>query len=167
MLITEQTKYTDIVAVEKHLKDQSIAELKAAAVAKYGSFYDMTFATFHDCSEGDFSKALGDFSEPTVMQVYYMKAFSDFVTDFVETLKKMQIPQTADEKKASNGLLQVNWDEGMLVFIRNYFALKSFKEAEQITMGEILIAKRAQHNDDLFRKHINDIQMQKIKTKKK
>lgn len=167
MLITEQTKYVDILAVEKHFKDKSIEELKAAAVKHFGSFYDLTFETFHECADGNYTKVLGDISNPTVLQVYYIKAFEDFVKEFVEQLGKLQIPPTADEKKAASNLLQVNWDEGMLVFVQRFFGLKSFKEAEQITMGEILIAKRAQYNDDLFRRRLNNIQVQKMKIKKR
>lgn len=167
MRITEKTKYVDILAVEKCFTDKSIEELKAAAVKHFGSFYDLTFEAFHECSDGDYTKTLGDISDPTVLQVYWIKAFSDFVKLFVEQLSKLQVPQTADEKKAASNLLQVNWDEGMLVFIRNYFGLKSFKEAEQISMGEILIAKRAQYNSDLFQRRMNNIQMQKYKLKKK
>lgn len=167
MLITEKTKYVDILAVEKHFKDKSIEELKAAAIKHFGSFYDLTFEAFHECANGEYTKIVGDLSDPTVLQVYWVKAFSDFVKEFVEQLGKLHIQPTADEKKAASNLLQVNWDEGMLVFIRNYFGLKSFKDAEKITIGEILIAKRAQYNDDLFRRRLNNIQVQKMKIKKR
>ena len=155
------------MSVEKCFTKKSIEDLKRAAVEHFGSMYDLTFADFHECSEGNYEKILGDITNPSVLQVYWVKAFVDFVKEFTETLKKMQMPQTAEEKQAGSNLLKVNWDEAMLVFIQRFFSLKSFKEAEQITMGEILIAKRAQYNDDLFRRSLANIQTAKIKSRKK
>jgi hypothetical protein len=77
----------------------------------------------------------------------------------------MQVQQTIDEKKAAKGLLQTDWAENMLVFLQDFFGLRSFKEAEKITVGEILIAKRARFNEDTYRRNLARIQTQKI-TKK-
>lgn len=166
MRITEKTKYSKLVPVEKFLKDKDIAALKQAAEKQYGAMYDLTFTDFHACSNGDFASVLGDFSEPTVLQVYWCKRFEEFVREFVEALSKLNIQQTPDEKKAAAGLLTMDWAEGMLIFVRNYFGLPSFKAAEQITMGEILIAKRAQYNSDLFQRNMSNMQMQKYNKKK-
>ena len=77
----------------------------------------------------------------------------------------MHLPQTPEEKRAENGLLKTDWAESMLVFLQNFFGLRSFREAENITVGEILIAKRARFNEDMYRRNLARIQTQKI-TKK-
>lgn len=166
MLITEQTKYADIAHVEKYLTEKAVRELYKAAEAKFGSMYDLTFAQFHACANGSFSEIVGDMENPTVLQIYWCKRFGEFVKDFAETLAKITLKQTPDEKRACAGLLKTDWAEGLLVFIRDYFGLSSFKAAENITLGEILIAKRARYNDDLFRRNLARIQTQKIKSKK-
>lgn len=165
MRVTESTKYKTLEPYEKYLTQKAVQELKRAAENKYGAMYDLTFAQFHACANGDFSEILGDIQQPTVLQVYWAKRFEEFVEEFAKQLKKMTLNQTADEIQASRGMLQVNWDEGLLVFLQSFFGLRSFKEAEQITIGEIIIAKRAQYNQELFRRHMAAIQTAKIKRK--
>lgn len=165
MLITAKTKYSEIKYAENYLTPQSVEELKKAAEETYGSMYDLTFATFHACADGDFSDVFKDTTDPTVLQVYWCKRFADFVQEFAEALKQMQVPQKEDEKKAARGLLKTDWAEGMLIFLQDFFGLRSFKEAETITLGEILIAKRARFNEDTYRRNLSKIQMQKISQK--
>lgn len=165
MRVTEATKYKTLEPYEKYLTSKAVQELKQAAERKYGAMYDLTFAQFHACANGDFSEILGDTQQPTVLQVYWAKRFAEFVEEFAKQLKKMTITQTADETKASQGMLKTNWDEGMLVFLQSFFGLRSFKEAEQITIGEIIIARRAQYNQELFRRNMSAIQTAKLKRK--
>ena len=165
MLITAQTKYTEVADAEKYFTPQSVEELKRAAGDAYKSMYDLTFAEFHACANGDFSEVLGDMTDPTVLQVYWCKRFADFVKEFADALQKMQLPQTPDEKRAAKGLLKTDWAESMIVFLQDFFGLRSFKEAETITVGEILIAKRARFNEETYRRNLARIQTQKI-TKK-
>lgn len=164
MRITERTLYATIEPIEKYFRPKMADDIMRAAEGKFGSMYDLEFATFWACAGGDFSH-LGDMKNPTVLQVYWCKRFADFVKTFADMLQKMQLPQTADESKAGQGLLQVTWGEGILVFLQQWFGLKSYKEAEKITMGELLIAKRAQYNQDLFRRRLAQVQTAKFKKK--
>lgn len=165
MRITENTKYIEIAAIEKYFSKKTIEELKSAAVERFGSMYDLEFATFWNCANGDFSH-LGNLDDLTVLQAYWMKKFEDFADEFAKTLSTLQVKSTEDEKRASDGLIKVTWGESILVFIQKYFGLKSFKEAEKITIGELLIAKRAQYNDDLFQRKLARIRTQKFGHKK-
>lgn len=165
MRVTERTKYETFRSVEKYLTKEATEKLKKAAEESFGAMQDLTFAQFHACVNGNFADVLGNTASPTVLQAYWAKRFADFVEEFAGALKKLTLQQTADEVQASQGLLKVNWDEGLLVFIQSYFGLRSFKEAEQITIGEIIIAKRAQYNQELYRRKLNAIQMAKLKRK--
>ena len=164
MRITDRTLYATIEPLEKYFRKEMTAELKQAAEVKYGAMYDLEFATFWACAGGDFSH-MGDMRNPTVLQVYWVKRFGEFVEEYTKALKGLALQPTADEKKAADGLLQTTWGEGILVFLQQWFGLKSYKEAEKITMGELLIAKRAQYNQDLFRRRLAQIQTAKFKKK--
>jgi len=165
MRITENTRYATIEHLDKFIDDKSVKELEKAAEDKFGIMYDLTFATFWACANGDFSH-LGDMTNPTVLQVYWVKRFAKFVEEFTNALKSYTLKPTEEEKKASQDLLEISWDEGLLIFMQQWFGLKSYKEAENITIGELLIAKRAQYNQDLFRRKLANIQISKIKRKK-
>ena len=161
MRITERTKYAKIAHIEKYFTARTIDGLKSAAEAKYGAMYDLPFATFWACQNGDFDH-LGDLTNPTVLQIYWCKRFAEFQEDFAKQLQACTLPPSADETAANNGLLPVNFAEAMLVFMQSFFGLHSFKEAEQITLGELLIAKRAQYNRDKFQRNLAAIQRKKF-----
>ena len=164
MRITERTLYATIAPIEKYLSTETVKEIERAAENKYGAMYDLEFATFWACSGGDFSH-LGDMKNPTVLQKYWVDRFGKFVDEFSKALKGLSLNPTDEERKASEGLLEVTWGESILVFLQQWFGLKSYKEAEKITIGELLIAKRAQYNQDLFRRKLSKIQMSKFHKK--
>lgn len=157
MQVTERTKYKDFAQVEKYLTAESVAALKETAEKQYGTMYGLKFETFHECLDGNVAGVLGDLSEPTVLQVYWQKRLAEFVEEFAAALKRMTIRQTSDEIQASQGLLKQNWDESVLVFLQSFFGLKNYKEAEKITLGEILIAKKAAYNRDKFQRNMSNI----------
>lgn len=162
MRVTERTQYATVRDMEKYFAPEFVEELTRAAEAQYGAMYDLTFAEFHALANGDFSR-LGDMSNPTVLQVYWTKRFAAFVDEFANTLKRLQVKPTADEEQAATGLLQVSWAEGLLVFLQRFFGLQSYKQAEQITLGELLIAKRAQYNEDMYKRRLQAIQLRKMR----
>lgn len=166
MRITDRTKYANIAVAEKYFTPATVAKLKHAAEEKFGSMYDLSFSQFYACANGDFSCVLGELENPTVFQVYWGKRFNEFVEEFVGALKKLEIKPTAEEVEASAVLLKTDWGEGMLVFLQSFFGLHSFKDAESITIGEILIAKRAQYNREKYQRELNKRQLQKFKSKK-
>ena len=165
MQITEATKYAEFEPVEKYVTKKMVRGLFESAEEKFGKMYDLEFGTFWQCSNDNFEEVLGNMSEPTVLQVYWKKRFEKFVEEFAATLKAMTLTQTAEEIQAAEGLLKISWDEAILVFVRDYFGLHSFKDAERITMGEILIAKRATYNREKFQRKLAKIQTAKLHKK--
>lgn len=165
MQITEATKYAEFEPVEKYVTKKTVQGLFESAEEKFGKMYDLEFGTFWQCSNDNFAEVLGDMSEPTVLQVYWKKRFEKFVEEFAQQLKKLTIPQSPEEAQAAQGLIKVGWDESILVFAQQWFGLHSYKEAEQLTIGEILIAKRAQYNREKFQRKMSQIQMSKFKKK--
>ena len=165
MRIDKNTKYREFEPIEKYVPDSQKKAITNAAESVYGCMYDLEFGEFWNFANGDFSR-LGNLEDPTVFQVYWLNRFDEFTKEFAETLNKLSVEQTTEEKRAAEGCLKISWGESVLVFLQKFFGLKSFKEAEKITLGELLIAKRAQYNDDLFARRISQIQMQKLNRKK-
>lgn len=165
MRIDKTTKYREFEPIEKYVPDSQKKAITNAAESLYGCMYDLEFGEFWNVANGDLSR-LGGLDDPTVFQMYWLKRFDEFTKEFAETLNKLSTKQNADEKRAAEGCLKISWGESVLVFLQKFFGLKSFKEAEKITIGELLIAKRAQYNDDLFARRISQIQMQKLNRKK-
>lgn len=161
MRVSKRTKYKNFIKIEPYLSAQSIEDLKKASEKACGNMYDLTFGQFYNCVNGDFSHVLNE-KEPTVFQIYWVKRFADFAPEFAKKLQALTLPPTEDEKRASSNLLKVDWSEAVLVFLRGFFGLSSFREAEQITIGELLIAKRAQYNQDKYTRELSKIQRQKI-----
>lgn len=166
MRITDKTKYRDFLPAEPFLKSEGIESIKKAAEARYGAIIDLEFGSFYNCVNGDYTEILGDAKSPTVLQVYWARRFKEFTEEFARMLKKLEIKQTADEKRAATGLLKTDWGEGMLVFLQQFFGLRSFREAEKITIGEILIAKRTVYNREMYQRKIADIRISKMRLKK-
>ena len=152
--------------MEKYVSKKGQEKLKLAAEQELGSTYDLPFDTFWQCCGGDFSH-LGDATNPTVLQVYWVKRFKEFVEEYTAALKALVVRPTADEEKATAeaGLLEVTFGESMLVFLRDYFGLPSFEEAGRRTMAELLIAKRATFNQERYKRKLTQIQTAKLHKK--
>lgn len=166
MIVTETTKYKDFTAAEKYLTEEAVADLKKAAERAYVGMYELTFGQFLQISGGDFAAVLGDMSDPTVLQVYWAKRFADFQKEYGEALKNTQVPMTAEQKRASDGLPKTTFAECMLTFGRSYFGLHNFREAEKLTLGDLIIARRDAYNSAMFERRLQRIQMEKYRKKK-
>lgn len=142
MRIGSKTLYNRICGVEDYFSDKTKAELQRASESLYGKMYDLTIEQFTAITEERYAEVLGDITRPTVLQVYWLKRFKEFVTEFTNALKNLQPPKDADEAIASANLPKISPAESMLIFARNYFGLHSFEEASRVTLAEFLIAKR-------------------------
>lgn len=165
MRVTERTKYRHFEQYEDVLSEKTKADLTAAAEKVFTPMNDLPFVHFFECANGDFASVLGDTSDATVLQVYWARRFEKFVEEFAQAMKRLTLKQTTEEMQASEGLVEIGWAEGVLVFVQKYFGLKSFREAEQITIGEIIIARRAQYNQDKFQRQMAAIQAKKLQRK--
>ena len=155
------SKYVDILPF---VTDESRKVLMEQA-AKIRDPYTLTLAEFFACCDGDFGCVVKDTKEPTTGEVLWLEMFQGFVADFGKILERLVIPQTPEQKQASANCLPVEWQEGMLVFVRSYFGLKSFAEAENVTIGDYILAKKDEYNTAIFQRNMAKIQTQKIHRK--
>lgn len=83
-------------------------------------------------------------------------SFEQFIVQFCDIMDELTQKPTMDEKKASAGLPQFRKHEGFLVFAREYFGLKNFTEAENITLGDIYLAKKDSKIKVMFQRNISN-----------
>lgn len=156
--------YGNYVDVLPFVTNESRKALMAEA-AKIRDPYTLTLAEFFACCEGDFVCVMKDTENPTTGEGLWLEIFRNFLNDFGKILERLVIPQTPEQKQASANCLPVEWQEGILVFVRAYFGLKSFAEAENVTIGDYLLAKKDEYNSTIFQRNIAKIQTQKIHKK--
>lgn len=166
MTITNKTKHAEFQPVEKYLEESAVADLKKASEREYTNMYDLTFGQFLRVSDGYFSDVLGDMSEPTVLQIYWIKRFEDFQREFGDAIKGTQVQPTKEQAEAMEGLPKQTFAESMITFARSYFGLHSFSEAENLTIGELIIARRDAYISAIYERRLQAIQLKNIRTKK-
>lgn len=153
------SKYADVL---RYITEESRNALLERA-EQMQPMYEMTLADFFACCNGDFSKVVADMDNPTTGEVLWIECFKQFLEDFSKIAQRFVIPQTAEQKQASANCLPVEWQEGMLVFVRKYFGLKSFADAENITIADWILAKKDEYNAAIFERNMQNIQKQKIR----
>ena len=162
MKISARTKWRTIAQVDEFFDEDTRKRLEDAAKRVFGSYMELTLDKFLDLYQNEYKSVLGEMSDPTVMQVYWLRGFSKFVEDMTKALERMSIKPDAMELQAQEGTLQMNFAEAVLVFVQEYFSLPSFDACGSITIGEFLLAKRASFNRALMQRNLHKLQMQKL-----
>lgn len=164
MQVTEQTKWCDFEPYAEVLTQESIQDLKHAAEKKYGFCNNLTIDEFFGLQAGDLS-LLGDVQDPTVLQVFWIKRFKDFCSDFIKVCERLTIKDPANAY-VYNGCVDMEPLESMLIFTREYFGLPSFSEAGKRTIGEYLTARKDKYNEARKQRNFEEKQKQRFKTKR-
>lgn len=127
----------------------TLCEIRTAAPAVVlgsGGYYSMTLGQFGALLQGAEPLkvfARGTLEDLTVFEYYTIQGLADFIRGYVDNLVKFTVKPQADEPTAA---VPMSAAEGLLVFARNYFGLHSFAETEQLTLADILIAKKDTYN---------------------
>lgn len=164
MTITSKTKYKDFEQYEAALTAEQLQEIKHAAEQQYKSCYMLTIDEFFGIIVGDYS-ILGDMNEPSVLQVFWLKRFADFCEEFAKSCERMSLKDPT-KQSLTNGCIEVEPQESMLIFVREYFGLPSFFAAGERTIGEYLTARKDRYNDAVMRKNSEAEQRRKMKVKR-
>lgn len=171
MEVRSSTLYSEFAPFEEYATQESLQALKAAAEQKFGNCYGLTVDEFWGIANGDFSyigitPEMRE-NEPTVYQVYWIKRFNDFTQEIANACKRMTIKPTPEQEQATNGCVKIEPMEQMLIFVRSYFGLPSFKAAGLITMGEYITARKDDYNQRRTQRNWEDIQRRKLKLNKR
>lgn len=163
MKITAQTKWSKIANLEPFFSEDTRKAMTEAAEAQFGDYYALTLDALFELLNGDFSAMLGNTDDPTALQVAWAKGFAEFAKTLTDTLDGMTIKPDAVEVRAQAGTLKMSFQEGVLVFCRDYFGLPSFAACGTLTVGDFLLAKKAAYNIAVAQRNMRTIQEQKFK----
>lgn len=86
----------------------------------------------------------------TVFCVYFINGLRDFLESYIKLLERYTVKSSEKDKLAASGCAKMSIGESLLIFVRGYFGLHSFAEAEKVTLDELLIAKRDTYNNIVF-----------------
>lgn len=164
MIVTAETLYKDFAAFEKLAKAEDLQRVEEAAVKMYGNFYALTISQFVKLT----TEPLADVeAEPSVLRVYWLKYIERSIKAFATALENLTLPAMPEDAGIIDQLPKVTMAEAMLIFARSYFGLHSFDEAERITLGEYLIAKKDEFRNGLAQRLREAKMKQKLNTKTK
>ena len=166
MQISEDTLYAEYAAVLPYISEQDRLRLFEAAQRKYGNYYALDFDTFFGILNGDYS-IIGDRTKGTAFQVLWLQGFSQFVETLAKTIEKLTIKPTARQARAQEGTYAFDFRSNVLLFLRSYFGLHSFKEAGRLTIGEYLTARQDSYNTQIMQRNYERIQREELNLRKK
>lgn len=166
MRISEDTLYEEYAAVLPYISEQDKKRVAEAAQQKYGNYYALNFDTFFGLLGGDYS-IIGNNPKGTAFQVLWMQGFAQFVETLSKTLEKLTIKPSAKQMRAQEGTYAFDFKSNVLLFLRSYFGLHSFKEAGRLTIGEYLTARQDAYNTQLIQRNYERIQREELKLLKK
>lgn len=122
-----------------------------------GYYGELPVGALIACLRGDFG-CIGDVVKScNIGQYIWIDGFGAYAEKFIKTLEKLRVPQTPEQKQASEVCLSSTLEESILIFVCDYFRLHSFREAERISVNEFLIAKKDAYNTAVYQKKINEI----------
>lgn len=168
MKIEANAPLKNVADILPYISESCRMNIEAAAVEKFGAFNVLTIEDLSAISQGNLDGILGNewSTDPTVLQWAWAEYAKKQMEIFVKTLERFTIPETPEEKRAAEGLPSVTFIEGLLVFSQSFFSLPSYVAAAKTTIGDIVIAKKAEYRRLCMQRRLDRIQAQKIKSKK-
>ena len=136
----------------------------------YGfDFWQLNLYDFGELSQSRTPERITNYfySQSASEYVAKQKAFEAFMIDFSTSLNKFTMKPTADEETASAACPPYMANEGLLVFVRQFFGLKNFTEAEKITLADVYLAKKSSYIAALYERRLNEAKDRKFKAKRK
>lgn len=153
--------YAEYAEYLQLLTAKSREELSEAAET-IRPMWDLKIGEFFRLCDGDFSGIM-DKENPLLWQVLWAERFPKFVEEFANVVQRLTLEPTQEQKAAASGCLPMEWQEGILIFARSYFGLHSFAAAEELTLGDYILAKKHDYNTALTDRNMHKQQMQKLK----
>lgn len=171
--------YKDFAAWADERLQMQVAE--ACGVGNLGDLWQLTIADLGVISHGGIPESLCELfvyegrrarwwnrRRMISVKTYFARynALKSFVGTFIQLMSDYAAKETKESRQAAHGLPQFNETEGLLVFAREYFALKSFSDAEKVTLADVFLAKKDTFIKTEFERIYNEIIINKNKVKK-
>lgn len=168
MKIDPTRRYIEYLLLLENMDEESSKRLHDDAISVYGDPWSLALKDFFALSNNDLSYIGLDAAHAfnaNVRQFMWKKAFDECAKMVAAIVKKYQVPMTNEAKQASEQCEKMNFIESTLIFVRNYFGLHSFAEAENVSLSDYIVAKKDHFNNAMFKYALGNIQRQKM-TKK-
>lgn len=162
MKVTNDTLWLAFAPCVEYLKQGELDKITKAApnaVIGNGGYYVLTIAQLAAIINHNDVSVIVDKDEDdyTVYEYYTIQGLRNWFELFVKQVEKLTIPTTAQEREASQACHEVTFIESLLLFAREYFSLHSFREAEEMTLADVLLAKKDAYNKAAFQKAYSHI----------
>jgi len=146
--------------------EQSRNHIKENLDSSIFSFYGMTISEFLQLQENKMPKKIEALlaNKNTTLKTYIkiLNTFESGAKSFEAIIERTSIEQSIEERIASTNLLSMTAEETMLSFVKEYFNLNNFEQAQNITIYEYIIAKKIHYNNVMFQKNMTEQQKNKI-----
>ena len=163
MTIDLHAPYSEYAGSLPYLTELSQRVLNEFADKEVLNKWSMTLGQLFRFCAADFSEVIPDMQHLTVAQWLWLQSFPEWLGSFCKACENLSVPQTPDMQTAAGRCLKVDWQEGLLIFARRYFGLKSFTEAEGVLVGDFLMARKDEYNNAMFERAMGDIQRKRLK----
>lgn len=144
---------------ESSLTDGAKARLTDAAATDHygeGGYWVMPLGDLFALIEGDTSILMNENGDgKTAFEVYRIKGVEPFIDQLIASLDALTLPATPDEMRWQQGTKKMSFEEATRVFCRDYFGLPNFKEVDDLTVTDLLIAKEAAYNHAVIERNIS------------
>ena len=162
MKIDEKTKWSEVENTYDYWTNETKEYVLQRVCEMHGltDFYEMKIGTFLNIANGNVEE-LNIKEDGTAFEMIFVIELKNFVQRVIEILNEFTLPQTFDEKSASKKCADLTFVESILIFVRSYFNLSSFEQAENLRICDLLIAKKDAYNNAVFQKEMIKIQTRK------
>ncbi|CAB5225797.1 hypothetical protein UFOVP756_7 [uncultured Caudovirales phage] len=126
-------------------------------------FFGMTVAEFLQLQESKMPSVIDAMlkDERTTFKTYIqiLNTFEQGAKRFEDLLKLTEIKPSMHEMMCQSGLIDLTPEEAMLNFVKEFFNLHNFEEAQKISLYEYCTAKKIAYNSARFQKNKSELQM--------
>jgi len=169
--ITDKTKFkkiSNLLIIFPETLTQLKEKITDILPASEFDYFSMTIGEFLDLQENKLPEKLEKRLKSKKLTVFeYVKILNTLEKgseSLINLLELTTIEQSNDEIKASSDLLKLTSEEVILDFLKDYFNLHSYEEAQNLTLYEFIIARKNYFNKVTFEKNLSEIQMSRINT---
>lgn len=161
--ITEKTRTRDVLPFLTAANMQQVLD-RVAPVSLSRRLVEYTVGEFVALTRGEFpSEVLKE--RRAVRMLGKLRTLRDETENLQKYIKRLSVPMSASDKQAAIGVQFPTGEERMLVDLVKFFGLKSFEEAEKMTVASWLLVVKDTASSAKFERNRARLMQQRGKIK--
>lgn len=155
--IDRNMTYQAFAVFEPYMSEADVERVKSLAVrVKYGEdgFWSMPVGDMLDAMRGNVARLTWGDSPDSAFAVLRVRAFSEWVGGFIAKLQAMTLPPTPEQLKSQSGTLTCTFEEAVYMFLRQWFGLRGFAEADRLKVADLLLARKEAYNAAIVERNL-------------